>query len=903
MKIVLKRISILILIMFLSFVFFSCHEKEDTKNDIKSQETEIINNLDYSIYGANQMKVGEIMQIACEYEDAKFISNNEQVATVTGDGKVYAIKSGDVEIYYIFNGVKYSLNIIVTDLTSIEDLVITGKSELIVGEACQYYSNYEDVIWESSNLDIATVNETGEVHALKSGSFILSCIKDDAISTLEIIVKEELSYSFNFDFPNNVFINEEVEIHYEFSDNVNIDLLIFDLSDDEEIYLDHNKLIYLSRTLGTKEIKVYYESKNNLIASFLLEVLQNNNQEFQMLNLKDIYSGEIYHLSYKYNSELMEGLVFESLDKSHALCFDDYVLGLSSGVARIKVTPINNNDLEPIIFEINIKKFVQSTDYSVDDLNRVNDIMNQMSIDQKIGQLILIGFDGQTLTSELSNAISNYHFGNVIYMGANVSKPSTIQDMSNAIQTKMVECNLVPAFIATDQEGGTVARLRTNATHFINQMAVGANPDYFATYFEGEAIGQELLYYGINTDFAPVVDVNNNYKNTVIGVRSYSDDPLRVSLFSRNLVNGMRKAGLMGCCKHFPGHGNTQTDSHYGLPIIDSSIEEIKSIELAPYYANIYNGLDAIMSAHIIFKAIDSEYPATLSYKIMTELLREEMGYRGLIFTDSLTMQAITKNFGTYGECALRAINAGVDILTYVSLSPGIDAFNALKEAYNNGTLSIERINESVQRILLKKLKLGILDNYLVSKSDISSMLKEHADLNKQLARDAITNAIGDFNGLDKTKKTLIISGDASYTLSNEYGTLEDDSIACFIYHYLKYKGNNNVKYLTVNNKLTQSNISSINSIIDDYDQIVFAFSNIQKNSYTTTSSYLNNILKNNTKDVIVISLDSPYDYKLYNNLQYYICTYGQLAIQVEALAEFLNGEFKAVGVSAVRMN
>ena len=141
--------------------------------------------------------------------------------------------------------------------------------------------------------------------------------------------------------------------------------------------------------------------------------------------------------------------------------------------------------------------------------------------------------------------------------------------------------------------------------------------------------------------------------------------------------------------------------------------------------------------------------------------------------------------------------------------------------------------------------------------------------------------SIGDFNGLDKTKKTLIISGDASYTLSNEYGTLEDDSIACFIYHYLKYKGNNNVKYLTVNNKLTQSNISSINSIIDDYDQI----------------------LKDNTKDVIVIALDSPYDYKLYNNLQYYICTYGQLAIQVEALAEFLNGEFKAVGVSAVRMN
>ena len=248
-------------------------------------------------------------------------------------------------------------------------------------------------------------------------------------------------------------------------------------------------------------------------------------------------------------------------------------------------------------------------------------------------------------------------------MGANVANPATIAKMSNDIQSQMVASNLVPAFISIDQEGGRVVRLSNGGTHFISNMAMLATNDENNTYLQGLAVGKELRNYGINANFAPVLDVNNNPANPVIGARSYGENPFLVARYGVGLINGLRDSKVMATSKHFPGHGNTSVDSHSGLPVITSSKEDLYKIELAPFIASIGEGIDAIMTTHIIFTAIDSTLPATLSEKVLTNLLRNELGYDGIIVTDGMEMGALQSNFGNSNELAIKAVKAGVDML------------------------------------------------------------------------------------------------------------------------------------------------------------------------------------------------------------------------------------------------
>ena len=396
--------------------------------------------------------------------------------------------------------------------------------------------------------------------------------------------------------------------------------------------------------------------------------------------------------------------------------------------------------------------------YKEEEINRVNNIINNMTLNQKIGQMFVVGFSGTSMPSSLTSAIETYNFGNVILMGQNVSNPLTLKQMTTDIQNKMVSVNGLGGFISTDQEGGRVARLINGGTHIISQMAVSATNNPQNGYLVGEIIGTELSHYGINVDYAPVLDVNNNPDNPVIGIRSYSDDPMQVALYGNNMFKGLTSKGVMGCAKHFPGHGNTNVDSHYGLPIIDSSIEELYQVELAPFISAIANGIDSIMTTHIIFSAIDSKLPATLSEKVITGLLREQLGFDGIICTDGMEMSAVKDNFGGYGETAIKAIQAGCDMLLYTSISNPKTAHTALVNAVKSGQISEERINESVRRILLKKLKYGILDqNYNNSLDNFDEYLQLAEEQNLQLAKEAVTNIKGEFNGLDKNPMFVFI--------------------------------------------------------------------------------------------------------------------------------------------------
>jgi beta-N-acetylhexosaminidase len=352
----------------------------------------------------------------------------------------------------------------------------------------------------------------------------------------------------------------------------------------------------------------------------------------------------------------------------------------------------------------------------------------------------------------------------------------------------------------------------------------------------------------------------------------------------------------MGCSKHFPGHGNTSVDSHYGLPTITTNKEDLYKTELAPFISAISNGIDSIMTTHIIFSAIDSKYPATLSEKVLTNLLREELGYDGLIITDGMEMGAVTNNFGGYDKTAVLAIKAGVDMLLYTSNNNPRTAHSALVQAVNNNEISIERINDSVRRILLKKLKYGLLDNYRALDQDISGLLAENEKLNLNFAMQSLTKVKGDFTSLDKNKSTLIISP----STSNDLGmSLESNSFANYASVYLKEKGHKKVDYVEIEKNISSSKASSILEMAKQYDQIVVAMSNTKTSSYSNSINFVNNLYKLNN-DIVVVALDSPYDIIAYQNVNNYICVYGYQKATVIALTKYLNGEFEAKGVLAL---
>ncbi len=337
----------------------------------------------------------------------------------------------------------------------------------------------------------------------------------------------------------------------------------------------------------------------------------------------------------------------------------------------------------------------------------------------------------QTLVPEVAEMISRERFGGVIFFGENCAGGNQkllelVNDMQKANQDTDSEC-VIPLLMAADQEGGDVARL-TEGTRGIGNMALTATGK--EEYIEEEAsiFGRELRDCGINTTFAPDIDVNNNPANPVIGTRSFSDDPEVVAKSGIKFMNAMSAEGIITSIKHFPGHGDTATDSHSGLPMVDKSYEELQECELIPFRAAIDAGAEMVMTAHIQYPQIDSTtvksastgediyLPATLSQKILTEVLRGDMGFEGVVVTDALNMNAITEHFGMEEACVM-TINAGADLILIpiVVWNPETaaqmgDLLDSLTAKVESGEISEERVDEAVTRILTLKEKHGLLD-------------------------------------------------------------------------------------------------------------------------------------------------------------------------------------------------
>ena len=341
----------------------------------------------------------------------------------------------------------------------------------------------------------------------------------------------------------------------------------------------------------------------------------------------------------------------------------------------------------------------------------MHQLIARMSLEQKVGQMIVVGFEGVRVNAEIQSLISRYFVGGVTLFARNIKSPRQVAKLTTDLQRLTRETERrIPLFIAADQEGGWVARLKTGATVLPGNMALGATRSEELAKQAGRVTAIELAAVGINLNFAPVMDVNNNPRNPVIDRRSFGECPDLVSRLGRAYINGLQQNGVLATAKHFPGHGDTTVDSHTDLPTVGHDLERIQSVELKPFRAAIEANVAAIMTAHIVYSVLDAERPATLSRPILTGLLREDLGFDGLIITDDMEMKAIDNRYKA-GEAAVMAVEAGADIvLTLWTYENQVKVFNALVSAVKNGRISEERIDRSVERILKYKKRSGVFD-------------------------------------------------------------------------------------------------------------------------------------------------------------------------------------------------
>lgn len=325
----------------------------------------------------------------------------------------------------------------------------------------------------------------------------------------------------------------------------------------------------------------------------------------------------------------------------------------------------------------------------------------EMTIREMLGQKLIFGFHGTQFSEEFIDLVKTYKIGNVILFLRNVESEGQLRRLCGEIQTLIRQETGYPAFIVIDQEGGMVSRLPPEGVNVPGAMALGATGDPENAREASEITIRQLRGLGPNFNMAPVLDVNNNPKNPVIGVRSFGDDPYRVAQFGAASAKPYAGSGVLCCGKHFPGHGDTAVDSHLGLPTVEKTEEELEALELIPFRHCIREGIPAMMISHVMFPHIEPEQvPCTMSRRIITGLLKEKLGFQGLILTDCMEMLAIQDHYGT-PEGTVAAIKAGVD-LAEISSTLALEraAAQALNEAAERGELDLEEIRSSVAKIL-----------------------------------------------------------------------------------------------------------------------------------------------------------------------------------------------------------
>ncbi len=334
----------------------------------------------------------------------------------------------------------------------------------------------------------------------------------------------------------------------------------------------------------------------------------------------------------------------------------------------------------------------------------VKEKLDTMTLEEKIGQLFMVSVEGETPDENITKLIQQYKVGGIILFSNNIKTSEQTRALLNNLKELNVN-NPLNLFLSVDEEGGVVSRFPKDISNFESAWKVGQKNDVNYAKDHGRKIGDTIRELGFNMDMAPVLDVNSNPKNPVIGSRAFSDDPQVVKNMGVQVYKGLEDAGIIAVGKHFPGHGDTSEDSHTGLPIVNNSIDRLRNLELIPFQYAIDNGIEVILTSHILLPKIDEENVATVSSKIITDILRKEMNFKGVVITDDMAMKGVRVN-NTIEEGSVKAILAGCDIVLICHSAEDQDkGINAVLNAVKTGIISEERINDSVYRIINLKQK------------------------------------------------------------------------------------------------------------------------------------------------------------------------------------------------------
>ncbi|MGG7160017.1 beta-N-acetylhexosaminidase [Clostridium baratii] len=366
---------------------------------------------------------------------------------------------------------------------------------------------------------------------------------------------------------------------------------------------------------------------------------------------------------------------------------------------------MNKRFLISIIIVVLLSIFTFHTTFSKDNpKDEILETISNMSLDEKIGQLVISGFYGTTLDENILKLIKENKISGVILFNRNVKDSNTLLSLNNSLKESNKN-NKLPLFISVDEEGGSVTRMPKDIKRLPTNKYIGSLNNKDLSYNVGEILGEQLSYFGFNMNFAPVLDINSNPNNPVIGDRSFGNNKDTVAILGTSTMKGIQSKNIISVVKHFPGHGDTSVDSHVNLPVVNYDINRLKSFEFVPFKTAIQNGADAIMVGHILLPKIDSKYPSSMSYEIVTNILRKDLGFNGLIVSDDMTMGAITENY-SIEEASIKAINSGVDLLLVCQKYENTEnVLKALKEAVLNGTISKERLDNALYNIISIKKK------------------------------------------------------------------------------------------------------------------------------------------------------------------------------------------------------
>ncbi|NLN50893.1 MAG: beta-N-acetylhexosaminidase [Acholeplasmataceae bacterium] len=502
----------------------------------------------------------------------------------------------------------------------------------------------------------------------------------------------------------------------------------------------------------------------------------------------------------------------------------------------------------------------------------------KLTLQQKIGQMMIVGFQ-TTNKEDAVELIKKYNFGNIILFTRNITSAEQLKSMTEAIQEAALKYNNgIPAFIALDQEGGSIRRIYSGVSNVPGHMAIGAASNKYpeVAYQIGSIVGKELKVLGINCNLAPVADINTNPFNPIIGIRAFSSNPMLVEKLANDYARGLQENGVLAVYKHFIGHGDVNIDSHLDLPHLSKSKVELLAEELIPYKNEIRS--DAVMPAHILYDQLDDRFPVSTSEKLLKGLLREELGYEGLIISDCFEMDALQRAF-SLGEAAVFAVNATMDIVM-VSHSFGKQLMvrNDLLKAAKSGAIKKSVIDESLKRILKAK------EIYTKEKKLIFGYEKnQEKALKYSLA--SVTLASGEIFPIDQN--TVVVGVTNFLNSVAEDANVENMDIAKILGEEF------NIAYRSIDNK--NFNVNEILNFCKGKKVIL----GLTDSHLTLIQKVLYSNLIQSNQEVMLISLRTPYDVLGQDLPACHLCVYEYTKLSVASLIQVLRGK-KAEGILPV---